>query len=108
MKVEKRNGELVDFDLDKIAIAIGKAFDEFSLDFEDTQCLHRIEEKIKIQYSDIVSVEQIQDIVEKTLFEFGYFDIAREYIKYRNKHEMMRLHFNDEQIFSVIGREDGY
>lgn len=89
--VIKRDGAHVDFDLEKISIAIAGAFEEVGKqDFDDVSVLDEIESEIAQQHGDKVSVEQIQDIVEIALMDAGYVDEAKAYILYRYEHELAR------------------
>lgn len=94
IKVEKRDGSVVDFDTKKIASAISKAFDSLHLKKDDSiiemlvlRATADFQNKIK---KDIVSVETIQDSVEKTLSESGYYVVAKAYILYRKQRENVR------------------
>jgi ribonucleoside-triphosphate reductase len=93
-KVLKRDGQITDFDLSKISLAISKAFEaqekEFNNDIIDLLAL-----KVTADYANkikdgIVSVEDIQDSVESVLIQTGYADIAKAYILYRKQREKIR------------------
>ena len=86
MQVIKRDGSLVQYDLEKISIAISGAFEELNKEFSDAVVLNEIEDKI----FDKITVEQIQDIVEDALINCGYVDEAKAYIRYRYDHECLR------------------
>lgn len=92
MKIKKRDGSLVDFNKDKIINAISKA----GYVDEDTkkQIAQDIERVCRYIYGDIyecaMSVEDIQDHVENALMIRNYSDVAREYIRYRYKRELIR------------------
>ena len=93
-KVRKREGKIVGFDITKIKGAITKAFesvdrtyDENVIDFLALKVTSEFEPKIK---DNIISVEDIQDIVEDVLSKAGYTDVAKSYILYRKLHEKMR------------------
>lgn len=92
MKIKKRDGSLVDFNKDKIINAISKA----GYVDEDTkkQIAQDIERVCRYIYGDIyecaMSVEDIQDHVENALMVRNYSDVAREYIRYRYKRELIR------------------
>ena len=93
-RIIKRNGSIVGFNLTKIQIAIGKAFKSLSMEVQpevlETLSLKAIadaETKIK---DGLLSVEDIQDSVEKILSETGYFEVAKSYILYRKQHENIR------------------
>ena len=93
-KVKKRSGKVVDFDIQKIKDAIKKAFDaektkidENILDFIALKVTADFNSKVK---DDTISVEAIQDSVEKVLSDAGYADVAKAYILYRKQHESVR------------------
>ena len=89
--VVKRDGTEVNFDLEKISIAIAGAFEEVGKqDFDDIAVLDDIEFEIVNKYGDKVTVEEIQDLVEIALMDAGYVDEAKAYILYRYKHEIAR------------------
>ena len=77
MKVIKRDGSAVQYDLEKISIAISGAFEELNKEFSDAVVLDEIETRI----FDGITVEEIQDIVEDALINCGYVDEAKAYIK---------------------------
>ena len=92
--VLKRDGKIIDFDLQKITRAISLAFDaqerEYNTDLIDFLALKvtaDFEPKIKDHH---ISVEDIQDSVESVLIRAGYDDVAKAYILYRRQHEKMR------------------
>lgn len=90
-QVIKRNGSKVDFDKEKIVNAIEKAFLE--VDGEITDKAHQKALEIANFVSEIdatLNVEEIQDIVEDKLMASNRKDIARAYVRYRYKKEMIR------------------
>ncbi|MDO4595176.1 MAG: ribonucleoside-diphosphate reductase subunit alpha [Tissierellia bacterium] len=100
MQVKKRDGCLVDFDPSKIEIAISKAFDSVgSTIFHDklSKMSADIEDTIKRKYpSDhIVTVEEIQDLVELKLIDENYYKEVKSYILYRARHTMDRKVLSD-------------
>ena len=93
-QVVKRDGKIVDFDISKISVAITKAFEALGKQYHpsvvDLISLHvtsDFESKIK---DDKITVEDIQDSVEKVLSESGYADVAKAYILYRKQREKVR------------------
>lgn len=93
-RVIKRDGNVVDFNIYKISKAIEKAFksknkhtDQSVLDMIALRVTSDFESKI---IDDKISVEDIQDSVEKVLSECGYADVAKAYILYRKQHEKVR------------------
>ncbi len=93
-QVIKRDGKVVDFDLNKIKHAIISAFNacqkQFhpdTIDFLVLKVTADFESKIK---EEKISVEAIQDSVESVLIKAGYDDIAKAYILYRKQREKLR------------------
>ena len=93
-QVVKRDGKTVAFDIQKISNAIKKAFDSIEKPFDDN-VIDFISLKVTADFASKikdgkVSVEDIQDSVEKVLGEAGYGDVAKSYILYRRQREKMR------------------
>ena len=85
MNVRKRDGSLVEFDEYKITNAISKA------GFVTNYTKEKIAKKIKkLASKETISVEDIQNLIEEALMKHGYLDVAREYIRYRYKRELIR------------------
>ena len=93
-RVVKRDGKLVDFDLNKISAAITKAFDackkEYHPDVINLVSLRVTSDFASKVKDEKISVEEIQDSVEKVLSEVGYPDVAKAYILYRKQREKTR------------------
>ena len=94
LNIKKRDGSVVPFNLNKIKVAIQKAFDavgkNYSEDIIDMLALRvtsAFNDKVK---NDCVSVEDIQDAVEVVLIQSGYVEVAKAYILYRKQHEKIR------------------
>lgn len=93
MKVIKRDGTIVPFDIEKIIVAINKAFVEVdgALYEEDTANDIAYEIGCKVaNMKDCITVEEIQDLVEDYLMRSERRDVARAYIRYRYKKEVVR------------------
>ena len=91
MKVQKRTGQIVDFDLEKIENAIKKAFDSKQVEY-DPAIVKSVDKLISLTYTNVpVSVETIQDYVERVLMQFGYYDIAKTFILYREQRKSTRF-----------------
>lgn len=91
MKVLKRNGKLVDFNINKIGTAIAKAFDNLNEAF-DERVVELVQDKLNTkENASSISVETIQDFVERSLMECGYYDVAKAFILYRNQHQDARF-----------------
>lgn len=90
----KRSGEFVQYDRNKIYNAIAGANRNATsiqnmLSAEQLQTIVLSVES-ELQSLDNVGVEQIQDIVEKKLMEYGFYDVAKQYIIYRENHAQRR------------------
>lgn len=93
-RVIKRDGAIVDFELNKIAEAMIKAFDAQKYEY-DRNVVEFMALKVTSDFAPkikngCVSVEDIQDSVERVLSKAGYSDVARAYILYRKQHENIR------------------
>lgn len=93
-QVKKRSGQVVDFDAQKIEVAISKAYVE--VHYKTNQTLTREIAKTVIQDLDkefsgrIPSVEDVQNVVERKLMANGLFEVAKSYIIYRYEHTKER------------------
>lgn len=91
MKVIKRNGQVIDFDLRKIDVAIRKAF-ESEHEAYDPQVVASVQRELEShEATESISVETIQDMVERTLMEYKHFAVAKAFILYRHHHEEARF-----------------
>lgn len=91
MKVKKRDGKLVKFDQNKIVNAISSAND--SVEKKDRATITQKKDIIKYIKSlkrEELSVEEIQDIIENKLMEFGKYELAKKYILYREERTKTR------------------
>ena len=93
-QVIKRDGQVAEFDIRKISVAITKAFDAVQkqyhpgvIDLLALQVTANFEPKIK---DGKIAVEDIQDSVEEVLGQAGYADVAKCYILYRKQREKIR------------------
>ncbi len=93
-KVRKRGGEVVDFNLSKVSIAIEKAFQGlgkvYNRDILDLLSLKVTADFVPKIRDNVITVEDIQDSVEVVLIQAGYVDVAKSYILYRKQHEKLR------------------
>ena len=92
--VVKRDGQTVEFEISKISAAMIKAFEALNKTYHPSvinllalQVTSDFEQKIE---NGKITVEQIQDSVEKILSESGYADVAKAYILYRKQREKVR------------------
>ncbi len=107
MKIIKRNGAEVVFDIDKIIMAVTKANDavEESVRMTPLQ-IQRISQSVQISCEEMgrsPSVEEIQDLVEKAIMAHGAFEVAKVYITYRYIRSLLRQsNTTDDRILSLI------
>lgn len=96
MLVTKRNGRKVEFDREKIYQAILKAFTSLYKEPDEKAyaCANKIANEVEAMNKDL-TVEEIQDIVEKKLMASSYKDVAKLYINYRYLHEMARSQYKE-------------
>lgn len=111
VRVIKRNGQEVDFDKNKIVVAISKANAEVDL-------IHRMNENQILAVADTIekaaenataamSVEEIQDRVETGIMEMRGYEVAQKYVRYRYKREIARkVNTTDESILALIGQKN--
>lgn len=110
MKVVKRDGQIVKFDVNKIMEAIsGANRDVKGREKASIANKKEIVKYIKALNKDIITVEEIQDIVEKQLMEIGKFELAKQYIVYREKKNIVRaINTTDDEIKELIGGNSDY
>ena len=110
MKIVKRDGTIVDYDSDKIRIAIGKANNEVSKKEKVTkEDIENIITYIEELNKKRILVEDIQDIIEEKLMELGKYQLAKKYITYRYTRELVRkANTTDQSIKELIEGESEY
>ncbi|MBO5995082.1 MAG: ribonucleoside triphosphate reductase [Firmicutes bacterium] len=93
-QVIKRDGSVVDFNINKISAAIAKAFDALNKQYHPSvidMIALRVTSDYEYKIHDgRITVEDIQDSVEKVLSEAGYADVSKAYILYRKQREKVR------------------
>lgn len=89
MLIQKRNGQIVEFDSHKIQAAINKAFKSCGKE-ADEQIAKFVCEELQFR-SDVFSVEEVQNIIERQLMKGCHFDVAKAFILYREKQYESRL-----------------
>ncbi len=107
MKIIKRNGAEVVFDIDKIIMAVTKANEAVDEKVRMTPLqIQRISQSVQISCEEMgrsPSVEEIQDLVEKSIMAHGAFEVAKEYITYRYVRSLLRQsNTTDDRILSLI------
>ena len=113
-RVQKRDGRLVPFEKQKIVNAIWKAAQAVGgKDYENVlELADKVAEIADTIYpgNEIVTVEEIQDLVEKVLVKDGHYKTAKAYILYRNQHQLMRqadlLLANNKIIADYLEKND--
>lgn len=116
MKIIKRDGSKVDFELEKIKRAIYKAFKSVDssitdekLEYIAQKIVKTIEEKFPADHT--VTVEEVQDLVELNLIDENYYREVKSFILYRAKHNMDRKvisdftkYISDKGLMELIGK----
>ena len=107
MKIIKRNGAEVGFDITKIIIAITKANESVEeVDRMTPVQIQRIAESVELQCQKMnraPTVEEIQDMVEHYIMAHGAFEVAKHYITYRYTRSLVRKsNTTDDKILSLI------
>ena len=104
MKIVKRDGRTVEYDADKIRVAINKANEKVADDARATEKqINNIIKYIEGLKKKRMLVEDIQDIIEQKLMDLGKYDLAKEYIIYRYTRALVRKsNTTDELILSLI------
>ena len=93
-QVIKRDGQIAEFDISKISVAITKAFDGTGTNYHPS-VIDMLSLKVTANFQpkihdDMIAVEAIQDSVEEVLSQAGYADVAKAYILYRKQREKLR------------------
>ena len=110
MKIIKRDGTIVDYNPEKIRVAIQKANAEVSKrDKASKEQIKEIINYIEDLRKPRLLVEDIQDIIEKKLMEFEKYNLAKKYITYRYTRELVRkANTTDQSIKELIDGESEY
>ncbi len=85
----KRDGSRAAFAAYKIEDAIIKAFESVGQPYDKSVFSYV---RTRVEAEDLVSVEEIQDAIEKALFNLSYFSVMRSFMLYRHTHKMQREH----------------
>lgn len=101
--IKKRNGAIVAFDLGRISLAVRKAFEAQKVAVDESFFSTITSEAIDTlqnRFGDerIPGVEDVQDIVERLIMKFGYFDVAKAYMIYRYEHAKIRQQKKEETL----------
>ena len=108
MKIIKRDGRIVDYDRQKIEVAIEKANRDVTGKEKATQKeIKEIIDYIESLGKRRILVEDVQDIIEEKLMEIGKYKLAKEYIVYRYNRALVRKsNTTDESILGLIRNEN--
>ena len=108
MKIQKRDGQLQEFEGEKIAQAIRKAFSSTGTLIEESVLKEIIEDITKAAAADkpMLSVEVVQDLVEEELMQHQFYKEAKNYILYRQKRTESRKVVQD--LVHALQKEDLY
>ena len=101
MFIIKRDGSSVEFNKNKIVSAISKAGNVS--DLVKQNIADQVEESAK---HSVLSVEQIQDFVEDMLMENGYKEVAKNYIRYRYKREILRNDKVQNNLLEIVSAKN--
>ena len=110
-KIKKRNGEIVDFNPQKITIAIQKAFaavlgDSYEVDAANiTRSVMKFLDEQFSNTAFIPDVEKVQDLVENAIAAHGFFTVSKAYIVYRYEHAKVRAEKKAEIAEKIIENE---
>ena len=91
LHITKRDGTIQQYDISKITNVLNKAFDNTNIKCDNlNEIISYIENELYKKDKYNYHIEEIQDLVEKTLMIFSYFDTAKHYINYRTEHNKNR------------------
>jgi len=104
MIIVKRDGRKVEYDSNKIIVALSSANkDVKGKDKLSRSGIEEVIKEIESKNKSSMNVEEVQDIIERKLMELGKFALAKEYILYRDKHAIIRqVNSTDESILSLV------
>lgn len=118
MIVEKRDGRTQEFDKRKVTAAMRKSFEAArgEVDAEFEEFAEHIADSVgklvvdswNVKDHKILSVEDIQDVIENKLMASRYKDVAKQYILYRDKRSMARKNTTDEVVMEMLGGTNEY
>lgn len=112
-QIKKRKGNLVAYDPEKIRVAITSANHDIKKKASDAE-IEVIFEAAKNEVEELltnhnVSVEEINDIVERSMMKYDCYELAKQFIEYRYRHKLIReSNTTDESIFELINGKSEY
>ncbi len=106
--IKKRDGRITEFTPGKITIAVQKAFVAVRGGI-DPEPLQTITDEVTVRLEEafsetVISIEDVQNYVERVLMEKGFFDVAKDYILYRYEHTKLRAQQPQTFHISVVKR----
>ena len=112
-QIKKRKGNLVAYDPEKIRVAITSANHDIKKKASDAE-IEVIFEAAKNEVEELltnhnVSVEEINDVVERAMMKYDCYELAKQFIEYRYRHKLIReSNTTDESIFELINGKSEY
>ncbi len=104
-KIKKRNGDLVDFDISKIKNAITKAFKSCEIEVSE-DVIKDVAKEVKVWNE--INVEDIQNQIEEILMDYGFPEVAKEYIIYRYIRSVKRNNTTDKTVIELLNGTNEY
>lgn len=112
-KIIKRNGDLVKYNPEKILHAIEAANNDINnkatkaeIEVIYQNAVNNVEQLLAKKQ---ISVEDVNDIVEKSMMKYDCYELAKQFIEYRYKHKVVRdFNTTDKEIFELIGGNSDY
>ncbi|MCR5426805.1 MAG: anaerobic ribonucleoside-triphosphate reductase [Lachnospiraceae bacterium] len=110
MKIQKRDGRIVDYEAEKIVAAIKKANNEVDESERASDALINLilrDVELETAQGKILTVEHIQDMIEERLVEHNKYTLSKKYIVYRYQRSLLRKsNTTDESILKLIRNEN--
>lgn len=112
-QIKKRKGNLVAYDPEKIRVAITSANHDIKKKASDAE-IEVIFEAAKNEVEELltnhnVSVDEINDIVERAMMKYDCYELVKQFIEYRYRHKLIReSNTTDESIFELINGKSEY
>ncbi len=112
-EIKKRKGNFVAYDPEKIKVAITSANHDIKKRASDAE-IEVIYEASKNEVEELlkdrnVSVDEINDVVEKSMMKYDCYELAKQFIEYRYRHKLIReSNTTDESIFELINGKSEY
>jgi ribonucleoside-diphosphate reductase alpha chain len=98
-RLARRNGMVVDWNSNKIEVAVRKAFLACGLDSAPAvQVAENVEERVRGLEQLSIDIETVQDLVQEELMRAGHFKVAESYIVYRARRAFLREHAIEEKV----------